>query len=73
MCMTIYLIAQEMTISHNFFYDFKKYFNIIILMLSLADILFLLNIIKQNENYSMGLSYSLLFYLSVYSICKKKR
>lgn len=71
-CMTIYLIAQEMTISHNFFYDFKKYFNIIILMLSLADILFLLNIIKQNENYSMGLSYSLLFYLSVYSICKKK-
>ncbi|MED5604976.1 MULTISPECIES: O-antigen ligase family protein [Fusobacterium] len=70
--MTIYLIAQEMTISHNFFNDFKKYFNIIILMLSLADILFLLNIIKQNENYSMGLSYSLLFYLSVYSICKKK-
>ena len=42
-------------------------------MLFLVDILFSLNLVEKNESYSMGLSYSLLFYLSIYSIFKKKK
>ena len=72
-CITIYLIAQNIEISYSFLNKFKKYFNTIVLMLFLVDILFSLNLVEKNESYSMGLSYSLLFYLSIYSIFKKKK
>ena len=72
-CITIYLIAQNIEISYSFLNKFKRYFNTIVLMLFLVDILFSLNFVEKNESYSMGLSYSLLFYLSIYSIFKKKK
>ena len=59
-CITIYLIAQNIEISYSFLNKFKKYFNTIVLMLFLVDILFSLNLVEKNESYSMGLSYSLL-------------
>ena len=72
-CITVCQISKNADTSLNFFYRIKRYFNKIIIMLLILDSLISFHIIEKIETYSMGISYSLLFYLSVYSICKKNR
>ncbi len=72
-CITIYQISKNMDVSLAFFHRFEKYFNKIIIMLLLLDILFSFNFITRKETYYMGISYVLLFYLAVFSICKKNK
>lgn len=72
-CITICLISQNMELSYDFFKKLKKDFNKVLFMLFFIDILFTLNLIEKSKNYSMGISYSLLFYLATYSICKKSK
>ena len=72
-CITVCQISKNMETLLEFFKRFEKYFNTIIVMLLILDGLFTLNFIEKTETYSMGISYSLLFYLAVYSICKKNK
>lgn len=72
-CITICLVSQNMELSYYFFNKLKKDFNKIVPMLFFIDILFVLGLIEKSKHYSMGISYSLLFYLSLYSICKKNK
>ena len=72
-CITVCQISKNADTSLNFFYRIKRYFNKIIIMLLILDSLISFHIIEKIETYSMGISYALLFYLAVFSICKKNK
>lgn len=72
-CITVCQISKNMDASLEFIFRFKKYFNKIMVMLLISDSLLSFHFIEKTDIYSMGISYSLLFYLSVYSICIKNK
>lgn len=72
-CITVCQISKNTDVSLEFFFRFERYFNRIIVMLLILDSLLSFHVIEKTDTYSMGISYSLLFYLSVYSICKKNK
>lgn len=72
-CITVCQISKNTDASLEFILRFKKYLKKIIVMLLILDSLLSLHLIEKIDTYSMGISYSLLFYLSVYSICIKNK